>query len=785
MFQHYLRVALFVMLFFTAVELSACGEMRTTTSPGASLQQTATGVSVKSKQPSPNISQSYGLTSQKSVSDYKQLLRCCSGDKCYLGYHTQNVLFASPFGIFIPNDGPIGLASDAWAVYGFHMHDYEANEPPTPTNDRHDVVLKWKQEGSNWYWPEQSHLWVGLSRYETGPWEFHQVVSRNNYEYNHGIRGMRLPSFAPYIEQTNTLPNEPDMFVCVYVQYNSNDPLGQYQLRWTRLGPNVAPVWSGATDAERITATPNAGFAKPTLNVTLNALDSLNPDPVTDYATPGWQFRPDGASPWLPTQYISSLQYPYTSGTYTPGVRVVDDYVDYVMGFTYYSEVASCTVDAFPDPGEGNGGQGGWWMTGRDCSHNSCAEVAGPSNPIDQGNAKAVRWSYTVPPPPGLENQFPQASSGVIAANDSVYFNTSYSMNEINYSRVVSLNADGQLNWYWPLSLNDPYANCIMDCAPSINTDGSINIAVKDQLGGKLYKLNYDSALLNTEENVQSQIIDTTTDTAGAAYFGIGSSMSGFGLRALRSDNSRKWLIDYMFSPSTWTEYGPSIGMDESAYLSTSGGYLYAINSSGAEKWYQGPNAIDSITALCTMTGPMGEQAVILGGKLNYYYALHDYDGTQVWVFHVPTELPISANWSAPAVTKPLAYDVNGDGYNETIRVIYIVQRNPNTNSDVIYALDLETGSMLWTQATDGLTSYPITDVNGNLYISIGASLNSFTPHGEVRWTVSHSTPGYENVGISCTGGDGNKGALIGMFSNGDLLVRGQTTLSRIGDPIP
>ncbi len=190
-------------------------------------------------------------------------------------------------------------------------------------------------------------------------------------------------------------------------------------------------------------------------------------------------------------------------------------------------------------------------------------------------------------------------------------------------------------------------------------------------------------------------------------------------------------------------ESSPAVGPDNTIYIGSSDGNLYAVNADGTLKWsFKTRGAVYSSPAI----GKYGN--IYFGSNDCKVYAL-DPDGTLFWSFETSGEV-----YSTPAI-----------GNDETL---YFCSWDGN-----LYALDLE-GRLKWRYFIGNrITSSPAIDANGIVYIgNCEGTLYSFHNNGSIKWKINTKCPVLSTPAIGSDGTIyiGSKyGSLLAVDQNGSI----------------
>jgi outer membrane protein assembly factor BamB len=197
-----------------------------------------------------------------------------------------------------------------------------------------------------------------------------------------------------------------------------------------------------------------------------------------------------------------------------------------------------------------------------------------------------------------------------------------------------------------------------------------------------------------------------------------------------------KW--DYWI-PTSWSWTGsPAIGSDGTIYIGSLDGYLYAIRSSGTEKWRFRTGGQVWTSPAIGLDG-----TIYVGSSDSLLYAI-GYDGKKKWIFKAgqfwkePTLGPNGRIYSGSS--DGFFYALNTKGIQEwkfeggfysavsTDGVIYV------TSVSGITALDLD-GTIEWVVPLEnGGWNCPAIGMNGTVYVVTANMLYAIGPEGTVLW---------------------------------------------------
>lgn len=194
-------------------------------------------------------------------------------------------------------------------------------------------------------------------------------------------------------------------------------------------------------------------------------------------------------------------------------------------------------------------------------------------------------------------------------------------------------------------------------------------------------------------------------------------------LYALDPNGSVKW----MFNTEEEIYSTPAIGADNTVYIGSTNGYLYALNPDGTIKWDFYAGGWEGIKS-SPVIDPNG--TIYFARRENSIYAVNP-DGTQKWCYQTENSIR-----SSPAI--------GNDG------TIYI-----GSDDNMIYALHPEDGSLKWSHETgDDIFSSPAIDNNDTIFVgSFDGKVYALNPgDGSIKWTYGTGEKIYTSLTIGSNG---------------------------------
>jgi len=265
-------------------------------------------------------------------------------------------------------------------------------------------------------------------------------------------------------------------------------------------------------------------------------------------------------------------------------------------------------------------------------------------------------------------------SSPVVTAAGNVFFGSVD-------GAVYSVSASGALRWSYATD------DSIDGASPALGADNTVYIGSSD---GYLYALNGSTGALKWRFQAASAVYSSPAVAKdGTVYFRDDKYI--YALKDNQTTATQRWR--YAFTDATGTYGSPTLGSDGTVYIGSSGGYLYALSSTGTLKWrFQANGDIYTSVALAA-DGSL--YFATLNGRL---YALKDggTKATQSWM------LTISGGKS---ITSSIAIAKDGTlyfgGYDHKLHAV------------------TSTGKGKWTYALPNeiRASSPAIDAAGNVYV--------------------------------------------------------------------
>jgi outer membrane protein assembly factor BamB len=431
--------------------------------------------------------------------------------------------------------GPDGTA---YVIYRFNLQGVD---------DTHTLSISWVTP------PEDTaDLWLGLSRWAKGCWEWHSAPAGDTLELTYWAK---------------TLYGEPasgDLYVVVLLTGTAEAVLQQLQLN------------GSSTPSAHLTADPTSGA--PPLMVSFDASGSSSPaGNIVKYE---WDWDGDGNydtdSGATPT---TSHEYP--AGSYTTGLRVTDE-----IGSTATTSVSISAALPVVWPMYGHDAQNThrspyvgaqtnnvkWTFTTEDRVYSSPAIGADGTVYITSRDGKlyainpngSQKWSCTLG-----EGSFHDPSSPAIGLDGTLYV--------INYDgNLYAINPDGSQKWTYEIGGG---VNATAPQSPTIGIDGKVYVKGDNEVPQSVvYAINPDGSLSWTWTN---------SENYGAyQYPAIGHDGTVYQtflncIRAFNSDGSLQWEYYPEEGTAPWS---PSVGVDGTIYICPTN-TLIALNPDGSKEW--------------------------------------------------------------------------------------------------------------------------------------------------------------------------------------------------------
>jgi outer membrane protein assembly factor BamB len=535
----------------------------------------------------------------------------------------------------------------AYAIYRFNLQGVEFT---------HTLSISWMTPPA-----KTADLWLGLSRWDTGYWEWYSAFNSDSLELSYSARD--------YFSE----PSSGDLYVVVLLTGTAEAVLEQLALN------------GNSTPVAQITADPTSGA--PPLLVSFDASGSSSS--AGDIVKYEWDWDSDGN--WdEDTEAVPATSHEYEAGSYTAWVRVTDE----IGGIA----AASISISA--------AAQAAWPMFGHDAQNTHRSPYVGAqtnnvkwtfttggnvnSSPaIDangtvyissrDGNLYAInpdgsqKWFYDL----GDYELGVWLSSPAIGLEGTVYIDVpSYMVS--HHAFLYAINPDGSLKWTYDVGGDvNPFPE-----SPTIGIDGVVYVKGAKADGYSVVHAIYpDGSLKWTWSNDGVPIADTypALGLDGIVY----QSFIGQ-FRAINPDGSLKWK----YSNGSTIIISPAIGANGTIYVtSAQAGEIYAFNLDGSILWSK---AIPGGSAAIGADGTIYTRSQ---SKLNAINA----DGSLDWVFDMGIHATHSEESSSPAI------GADGTLYLGGGRYIYAI------NSD---------GSLKWEYKTgDWVNSSPAIGADGTVYV--------------------------------------------------------------------
>ncbi len=321
--------------------------------------------------------------------------------------------------------------------------------------------------------------------------------------------------------------------------------------------------------------------------------------------------------------------------------------------------------------------------------------------------------------------------------------------------------AEGELSWQKNIGAGTS--------SPVVDIDGVIYVGSTQ---GKLYAFYPDGEQKCTCETGAAIAATPLIAPDGTVYVAASDGK----LYAVDSDCNVKWSLNIGSGLSA-----PALGPQERIYVGSSGGFLHAINSMGEEEWKYptgeiGPSspAFDSSGNIyigsangvlfsirpdgtlrwsydtkgdtITSSPVIGKDDTIYIGTITFLVAVTS-DGTKKWEFQ-PS--PDTGFFSSPAIDTDGALHIG-----DLIGFVYTVDQNSGSTLSSIWTINFP------------ITSAPILDEKGNLYIGTGNYLYAYGPEHNLLWKFS------TNEQVDASPALDSNGALYFVSQDGYLYAIG------------
>ena len=232
-----------------------------------------------------------------------------------------------------------------------------------------------------------------------------------------------------------------------------------------------------------------------------------------------------------------------------------------------------------------------------------------------------------------------------------------------------------------------------VESSPTIGSDGTIYFVAIE----KFYALNPEGTKKWEFKSPYGGDVPPAIGSDGTIYLGGDRN-----LYAIDPNGSLKWAFKREdFGRKTLS---PSIGIDGTVYVASTGGDFYAINLDGTKKWKYITAPIESSTAIGI------DGTIYFCSKGNILYALNS-DGTQKWSLRMASYLN-----NSPAIAS--------DG------TVYVATRNG------LYSIDPDDGALKWSFRLNLVVySSPVVGNDGTIYVgSLDENLYAIKSDGTKKW---------------------------------------------------
>lgn len=202
--------------------------------------------------------------------------------------------------------------------------------------------------------------------------------------------------------------------------------------------------------------------------------------------------------------------------------------------------------------------------------------------------------------------------------------------------------------------------------------------------------------------------------------------------------------VKWKFDTKGAIRSSPAIGFDGTIYISSTNGYIYAINPNGTLKWKFNSNG-----AIYSSPSLWKNQVIYFGNYSGCLYALN-LDGTLKW------KLDTGEPGSSSILSSP-SFDKNG--------TVYFGDSN-----DYLYAVS-PNGKLKWKFKTDSsIFSSPIIGMDGTIYIgNYGGIFYALNPDGTMEWKFQT-----KDANILLPPAIGPDGIIYISDDNGDIYALNQ-----------
>ncbi len=544
----------------------------------------------------------------------------------------------------------------------------------------------------------------------------------------------------------------------------------------------------------------------------------------------------DAASPSNPALKLGAAAL--GSGSASPGQRKRFAYsvADPAAGDCYWVRPNDGAVDGVPSTlaHYAPSAAGAWPMAGHDPQRTNCSQYVGPANP-------EVAWTYR---PEGGAGSFGEASIGpdgtvyatcsdelhayypngglkwavegvnalrkpTVAPDGNVYIDhVSYSHSGHEQYALLALDTSGALRWELPSTAqaysaagqdSTIYVTCADNLLRAINPDGTLKwsfdagidfnspaVIGRDgsiylNTGAMVYKFAPDGVVLWQCDIVWGTLNPPVEAPDGTVYIANDLSLIGInpnGTARFQYKSTDGWVFNR----------GPAVGADNTAYVQSSDGPIYAVSPSGALRWKYDmaydcnrEPVIDPQGRICFVANgclerldPCGalESEFSLKKKFTTYPT---YNNDRMYIADPQLQVIDSGNnviWhgvGSSSVGDVIALGGNGTIYIDSLMYPYGTSGQMNE----LQAISPD-GELMWGYPHPGQIGSPVLSSDGSIICSMGGSSgNNFTcltESGALRWgtyvpdyqrapviivndqwstTTSHGVFTYDNSGSS------------------------------------
>lgn len=300
----------------------------------------------------------------------------------------------------------------------------------------------------------------------------------------------------------------------------------------------------------------------------------------------------------------------------------------------------------------------------------------------------------------------------------------------------------------WQLSLGSG-----IDASPAVGPTGNVYVGCLDN---NLYAISSSGSLkwtFTTQGEIHSS---PAVGSDGTIYVGSNDT----NLYAINSDGTQKWVFS---TPSGSISSSPAISSGGTLYVGSEDARLYAVNSDGTSASGNWPFTADS--AITSSPAVASDGTIYIGSTGGTLYAITS-TGSLSWDFSDGNN--IGNIYSSPAIdgngtvyfgsnnsTNSKVYAVNSDGTLKwSVSIGTSILSSPAIREDgsilvgsdngIVYALDQEDGTEIWTYDKDDkeIRSSPLVASNGIIYYgSNDEKITALNSNGTAKWELMVTGP--------------------------------------------